>query len=75
MEFIDTPGLHASTSCAQENRTALRNIQSVIKKHKPGYTFWVDRCAAEEWSTYFLICSAITKYLSQVPMLGCPMLS
>eukprot|EP00798_Chlamydomonas_sp_ICE-L_P010149 gene10149-8052_t len=46
LELIDTPGLHASSSCVTENKTLLRKIKRVYLRQKPSYVFYVDRLDA-----------------------------
>lgn len=46
MEFIDTPGLHASNTMHAANKTLLRKIKAAYKWHKPNYVFYVDRLDA-----------------------------
>jgi GTPase Era involved in 16S rRNA processing len=43
MEFIDTPGLHASSTMHAANKALLRKIKAAHKWHKPNYVFYVDR--------------------------------
>ncbi|KAG1671540.1 hypothetical protein FOA52_011262 [Chlamydomonas sp. UWO 241] len=46
MEFIDTPGLHASNTRQLQNKKLLRSIKSAYERHKPNYVFYVDRLDA-----------------------------
>ena len=46
MEFIDTPGLHASNTMHAANKALLRKIKAAHKWHKPNYVFYVDRLDA-----------------------------
>ena len=44
MEFIDTPGLHASNLMHTANKQLLMKIKAAYLGHKPNYVFYVDRC-------------------------------
>lgn len=46
MEFIDTPGLQASSTRQADNRAALKAVKAAYRWHKPNYVFWVDRLDA-----------------------------
>ena len=46
MEFIDTPGLHASNTMHNANKQLLRKIKAAYSWHKPNYVLYVDRLDA-----------------------------
>lgn len=49
LEFIDTPGLHASSTMHAANKALLRKMKAAYKWHKPNYVFYVDRWGRACW--------------------------